>query len=102
MNKYDTCRGSFDKLGPGINESSVSVSVVADLNKPLTIELFSRADQKRLNSIHYPKEYRMGSVYSMAVQGLDPGSHLYRLKSGRHRLVNSALSILSHVHHDKS
>ena len=83
MKKYDICKGSFDKPGPRINEDSVSVTVAADMNKPLSIELFSRKEKKRLCSIHYPKEYRKGSVYSVSIKDLDPEKYLYRLRSGR-------------------
>ncbi len=83
MKKIDISRGDFEKQGPGIKENSVSVTAAADITRPFSLELYSEPDGKRVSSIHFPKEYRMGSVYSIELKGLDPDSCLYRLKSGR-------------------
>ena len=83
MKKIAISRGDFEKQGPGIKENSVSVTAAADITRPFSLELYSEPDGKRVSSIHFPKEYRMGSVYSVELKGLDPDSCLYRLKSGR-------------------
>ena len=88
MKKFETGRGSFARLGPEKKENAVSVSVASDKDKPLALELYSVDDRKRLCSIQYPKEYRIGSVFSMTVEGLDPDSCLYRLKSGRNEYID--------------
>ena len=88
MKKFETGRGSFARLGPEKKENAVSVSVASDKDKPLALELYSLDDRKRLCSIQYPKEYRIGSVFSMTVEGLDPDSCLYRLKSGRNEYID--------------
>ena len=88
MKKYDICRGDFEKQGPGKKEKSVSVTVAADINKPLSLELFSKADKKKCYSIQCPVEYRMGSVYSVTVKGLDADDYLYRLRSGRKEFID--------------
>ncbi|MBQ4482220.1 MAG: hypothetical protein II966_03200 [Lachnospiraceae bacterium] len=83
MKKYDTCKGDFLELGPHINGNEVTVTAAADMNRPLSLELYSRQSGMRLYSIHYPKDYHLGSVYSLTVKGLDPKRYLYKLKSGK-------------------
>lgn len=88
MKKYDTCKGDFFELGPHIDGNEVTVTAAADMNRPLSIELYSRESGTRLYSIHYPKDYHMGSVYSLTVKGLDPKRYLYKLKSGKSDFID--------------
>lgn len=88
MKKYDTCRGDFIYPGPRTDEDNVTVSVAADVNKTLALELFSRTGKKRLCSIPYPKDCRIGSVYSIMVKGLDPSDCLYKIRSGKHDYID--------------
>ncbi len=95
MKKYDTRKGSFERLGPSISDNTVSVAAVAEINKPLSLELYSASDNKKIYSINYPKEYRMGSVYSIAVQGVEPKENLYRLKSGKSEYIDPYVKNIS-------
>ena len=88
MKKYDTCKGDFAKLGSVTDGNEATVSVASDIERPLTLELFSKKDRKRLYSIHYPKDYRVGAVHSVTVKGIDPKNYLYKLKSGRQEYID--------------
>ncbi|MCR5774095.1 MAG: hypothetical protein K6G42_03325 [Lachnospiraceae bacterium] len=83
MKKYDTLKGDFMKLGPCTDGDTTTVSVVSDLNKNISLELFSKTTKKRIHSIPFPKDYRLGSVCSLAIKGFDPEQYLYRIRSGK-------------------
>lgn len=95
MRKFNISRGSFEKPGPMIKENTVSVAAAADINKPFSIELYSAHQNKKLCSVHYPKEYRLGSVYSISMEGLDPAECLYRLKSGKKEYIDPYVKTIS-------
>lgn len=94
MKKYETSPGSFEKLGPATKEKTVSVSAVADPNKPLSLELYSASGKRKVCSVRYPKDCRMGSVFSININGIDEDDLLYRLKSGRDEYVDPYVKTL--------
>ncbi|MBO5551131.1 MAG: hypothetical protein J5966_04155 [Lachnospiraceae bacterium] len=88
MQKIKTCKGSFSGLGPHIEGEDITVTVIADANKPLSLELFSRRDAKRLNTIHYSKEEHIGSVHSVTIENINPEDCAYRIRSGRQDYID--------------
>ena len=88
VQKIEITQGNYSEFGPRIDGSDVSVTVAADVNKQLSLELFSRDDMKRLNTVHYPRDERIGSVHSVTIKGLDPKQCLYRVRSGRQDYID--------------
>ena len=52
------------------------------------MELYSEADRKRAGLLHFHKDDRIGSVYSMTIKDLDPERFVYRIKAGKSDLVD--------------
>lgn len=88
VQRIEICKGDFSGSGPHIDGSDVTVTAVSKGNKPLSLEIFSRDGLKRLNTVHYPKEDRVGSVYSIKIKGIDPENSVYRIRSGRQEHID--------------
>ena len=88
MQKFEACKGSFLGLGPHTDGNNATVSVAADAGKPLTLELFQKDTRKRQNTIHFPKDNHIGSVYTVTVRDIDPGKYLYKVRSGKQDYID--------------
>ncbi len=82
MKRYMTEKGKFTGLGPHTSEDRVGISVVADTNFPVSVELYN-LNRKKIGSVPFKDTYRMGSVFSMDIMGIDPKECLYRIRSGK-------------------
>ncbi|MCI7092361.1 MAG: alpha-amylase family glycosyl hydrolase [Lachnospiraceae bacterium] len=70
---YPVCPGLFDRNGavPLGYEGAVSFTVHSAGATAVTLLLYHRGEEKPYSEIVFPKTYRIGSVWSMVVFGLD-------------------------------
>ena len=95
MAKYTTEKGRFTGLGPFGEGSDVTVSAVSESRNAPVIELYSRKDRKKTGSVHFGRDCRMGSVYSMKIKDIDTENTLYRLRLGKNEYIDPYAKYIS-------
>ena len=95
MAKYTTEKGRFTGLGPFGEGRDVTISAVSESRNAPVIELYSRKDRKKTGSVHFGRDCRMGSVYSMKIKDIDTENTLYRLRLGKNEYIDPYAKYIS-------
>ncbi|MCR5748436.1 MAG: hypothetical protein K6G03_12070 [Lachnospiraceae bacterium] len=87
MSKYKTEKGDFSVLGPQKDGNDVIITVVSDKPTIPAVELYAK-NGKRKGMIHFSKEHRMGSVYSMRIKDVNAKDTVYRIRMGKSEYID--------------
>ncbi|MBQ2453109.1 MAG: hypothetical protein II497_01525 [Lachnospiraceae bacterium] len=88
MTRFVTEKGDFAERGPKVSGNDVLVSAVADIGTVPAVELYSRKDRKKIATVRFPKDSRVGSVYSMRIKDVDSENTLFRIRSGKKEYID--------------
>ncbi len=88
MTRFVTEKGDFAELGPKVSGNDVLVSAIADTGSIPAVELYSRKDRKKISTVRFPKDSKVGSVYTMRIRDIDPEDTLFRIRSGKYEVID--------------